>query len=77
VIRGPGFVQTDFALHKNTYFRTPLNESTKVEFRAEFYNLLNHPNWSNPNISIGSAAAGTITGAANPRQITLGFLFEF
>jgi hypothetical protein len=77
VIRGPGFVQTDFALHKNTYFRTPLNENTKVEFRAEFYNLLNHPNWNNPNTSIGSAAAGTITSAANPRQITLGFLFEF
>jgi hypothetical protein len=41
---GPTYKQWDFALYKNT----AITERVKVQFRAEFFNLLNHPNFSSP-----------------------------
>jgi len=41
---GPTFKQWDFALYKNTAITERLN----MELRAEFFNLLNHPNFANP-----------------------------
>jgi len=41
---GPTYKQWDFALYKDT----AINERVKAQFRAEFYNILNHPNFSNP-----------------------------
>jgi hypothetical protein len=41
---GPGFPRFDFSLFKE--FRT--TEKTQLEFRAEFFNLTNHPNFSPP-----------------------------
>jgi hypothetical protein len=43
-IAGPGFHRSDLSLFKN--FRT--SETTKIQFRAEFFNLTNHPNFMNP-----------------------------
>lgn len=77
VLLGPGFAQWDFSLFKNTYFKTPLNEQTNVQFRAEFFNFLNHPNWGQPNATIGSASAGVITSAQSPRSIDFGIRFVF
>ena len=44
--RGPGAWNLDFSL-----FRAfPIMGGTKrIEFRSEFFNLLNHPNWGNPD----------------------------
>ena len=44
---GPGFHRLDFSLFKE--FRT--TEKTQLEFRAEFFNLTNHPNFSPPGFS--------------------------
>jgi outer membrane receptor protein involved in Fe transport len=41
---GPGFLQFDFAVYKNTQ----INERVSAQFRAEVYNLPNHPNFCNP-----------------------------
>jgi len=41
---GPTYKQWDFVLYKNT----AITERVKVQFRAEFFNILNHPNFSNP-----------------------------
>jgi hypothetical protein len=41
---GPPFKQWDFALYKDT----AINERLKVQFRADFFNILNHPNFTNP-----------------------------
>ncbi len=41
---GPTYKQWDFALYKNT----GIGERVKVQLRAEFFNLLNHPNFSSP-----------------------------
>jgi hypothetical protein len=45
--RGPGFHRFDFSLFK----QFPVTERYRVEFRAEFFNLTNHPNFSNPGFS--------------------------
>ncbi len=41
---GPNFKQFDFSIYKDTR----ITERVKVQFRAEFYNLPNHPNFSSP-----------------------------
>lgn len=46
-IYGPKFNQWDFALLKNT----KLTEGQTLEFRAEFFNILNHPNFGFPNVA--------------------------
>ena len=43
-LRGPAFKQFDFALFKNT----KLTERVNLQLRAEIFNLLNRPNFSNP-----------------------------
>jgi len=57
-LRGPGQVNVDFALAKR--FRP--SESTSLEFRAEFFNFLNHVNLANPisNFNAISPSGGKI-----------------
>jgi hypothetical protein len=57
-LRGPGFFQWDLSAMKNF----PIREKVTVQFRADFFNILNHPNFANPDSAICSA----ITGAAPP-----------
>jgi len=42
--RGPNFRQWDFAFYKNT----AITERVNIQFRADFFNIINHPNFSNP-----------------------------
>jgi hypothetical protein len=42
---GPGLVDLDFSLFKNI----PIRESLKAQFRAEFFNIINRPNFQAPN----------------------------
>ena len=47
-----------------------INEEVGLQFRSEFFNVLNRPNFGLPSGSIGSTAAGTITTVVtNARQI--------
>lgn len=46
-VYGPGYHRIDFSLFKD--FRT--SERTHFEFRAEFFNLINHPNFSPPGFN--------------------------
>jgi hypothetical protein len=41
---GPTYKQWDLAIYKNT----PITERLSVQFRADFFNILNHPNFANP-----------------------------
>ncbi|MGC2618068.1 MAG: hypothetical protein WA414_03450, partial [Acidobacteriaceae bacterium] len=47
-LRGPDFYQWDFSGMKNF----PLFEQTKLQFRADMFNILNHPNFGNPQAGI-------------------------
>jgi hypothetical protein len=44
VLRGFGAAQWDFGVHRSF----PLREAWHLEFRGEFFNILNHPNFGNP-----------------------------
>lgn len=43
-LRGPDFRNFDFSIFKTT----PITEKVSLQFRAEFFNLVNHPNFANP-----------------------------
>jgi hypothetical protein len=58
-------------------FNWPREKSTLL-FRAEFYNALNHPQFSNPDLNFTSATFGVISSTAvNPRvtQLALKLMF--
>jgi hypothetical protein len=66
-VYGPGTIQWDMALDRK--FR--IKESLKMDFRADFFNIMNHANWSNPVTSITSSTFGQITGFGSPRIIQM------
>ena len=53
-LRGPSLKQLDFSLFKDT----KLGERVNMQLRAEIFNILNHPNFSNPFLPAGIADAG-------------------
>lgn len=53
--RGPRFTQWDFSLMKNT----GLTERVKLQFRADFFNIINHPNFANPDSVLCLSVSGT------------------
>jgi len=52
--RGPRQVDLDFSLSK----LFPVSESQNFEFRADFFNLFNHPNFANPISNLSALASG-------------------
>ncbi len=62
-------------LFKN--FDLPFRERTKLQFRSEFFNLLNQVNLGNPNVQVSGGRMGRITSAGGPRvlQFALKLLF--
>jgi hypothetical protein len=73
--RGPRLINFDLALEKRTY----LTEQVQLNFRAEFFNVLNHTEWQPPTstTSINSPLLGQITSTYNPRigQLALRLVF--
>lgn len=79
VYNGPGLANVDFSLFKIT----PITERTHLQFRAEFFNMLNHTNLGNVNAIVYSSglispSAGLITATATKsRQIQFGMKLVF
>ncbi len=86
--RGPAFYQFDLGLQKN--FALPfINEVSKMEFRAEFFNLLNKTNFGSPNSNASgivfntdgtlrtAGGFGTIRSTAPARQIQFALKLSF
>jgi hypothetical protein len=61
ILKGPGTVQFDIGAAKE--FR--VWEKRRIEFRGEFFNLFNTPQFNNPAAGIGSATAGLINAAGS------------
>jgi hypothetical protein len=75
IARSDKFFQFDLGVHKR--FHVPLNEDTRLEFRAEFFNLFNHTNFQAANADINSSAFGNISSTFPARQIQLALKFLF
>ena len=82
IIRGPGSFNIDASLVKNTRIGR-----IQTEIRIEAFNLLNHPQFANPNTTIGNAQVGTISAMLSSpncslcgtieRQVQLGVKVKF
>jgi hypothetical protein len=73
ILIGPGTFNIDFSAHKLFVIR----ERWRLQYRAEFFNSLNHTLLNNPNSSVIDSNFGRITGARDPRilQMALKLLF--
>ena len=70
---GPGYANWDFSAFKNIR----VAESKEFQFRAEFFNVLNHTNFRLPDSDISSPTFNHILAAQPPRLIQLALKFLF
>jgi hypothetical protein len=82
IVLGPGQFNFDVTLQK----LTAITERTSLQFRAEFFNLFNHPQFNQPNYIAGNVTLPTVNSAnfgqitstsVNPRVLQLGLKFIF
>ena len=73
-VRGMPLNQMDLGLFKN--FALPW-EGARIQFRSEFFNLLNHTNFGAPNTDRSSTAFGTIRSTFAPRQVQFALKLMF
>jgi len=77
IVDGPGQANLDLALSKTVPLNWPV-ERANLQFRAEFFNAFNHPQFANPDTNFASPTFGVISSTAvNPRvgQVALRFSF--
>jgi hypothetical protein len=73
-VRSDGVSNFDLSAIKNTRIQERIN----MQFRAEFLNAMNHPNFANPNTTVTSAAFGQVTAQTGySRRIQLGLKLLF
>ena len=81
-LHGPGFHNVDFSVLKNT----KITEAVRAQFRAEIFDILNHTNFGNPNLTAtpGSTTFGVIqstrfptgeSGSSRQIQLTMKVIF--
>jgi len=70
---GPGINNWDLALHKNTQ----IEGKATLEFRAEYFNVFNHAQFTSPQGSVNAGNFGQVTGVRAPRigQVALKLSF--
>jgi hypothetical protein len=70
---GPHYFDTDLAVIKN--FHVPINESSTLGVGLQFFNILNHPNFDQPDANVSSPTFGTIINTVSvPTSILGSFL---
>lgn len=77
-LRNPGFINLDAMLSRSQ----PIGEKARIQFRAEFYNVANHPNFygsgaNGPQTSVTAANFGQITTATAGRSTQLAIRLSF
>src|SRR5215831_9132531 len=73
ILTGPGYSSVDVSVIKNT----PIREGLTLQFRAEFFNLLNSPNFFLPESFLASPAFGRVLAAGTPRRVQFGLKLLF
>jgi len=80
-VRGPGRDNWSISLFKS--FPINNDRGTNLQFRAEFFNIWNHPQWVGDTLNggistrLGASDFGAITSAYDPRTIQLALKFLF
>ncbi|MEO7143625.1 MAG: TonB-dependent receptor [Bryobacteraceae bacterium] len=72
-VRAPGTLNFDFSAIKNTHIAERFN----LQFRAEFFNVLNNVNFGGPGTTFGTSSFGVISSASDARvsQLALRLIF--
>ncbi|HTT23799.1 MAG TPA: carboxypeptidase regulatory-like domain-containing protein [Candidatus Sulfotelmatobacter sp.] len=73
IAQGSGYADWDFSAFKNIL----VTEGKEFQFRAEFFNFLNHTNFRLPDSDISSPTFNQILAAQPPRLIQLALKFQF
>ncbi len=75
IVNGPGNNIFDVALHR----RFTIRERGALEFRAEVFNVFNHPNWGipGPYADFPPPSFGGILSAGDPRRLQFGVRYDF
>ncbi len=73
LVHGPGTIQWDMSATR----RFQLSERFKMEFRSDFFNIMNHANWGNPATGLTSSTFGQITSFGSPRLIQMNLKLFF
>jgi hypothetical protein len=72
-LRNPGTINWDTVMSR----WQPIRERMRLQFRAEIYNILNHPNLGSPTASVTSSTFGEILTKSGNRTITMALRLEF
>ncbi len=72
-LRNPGLFSLDTVLSR----WQPIKESMRLQYRAEFYNMLNHPNLGAPNAGTTASTFGVITAKNGNRTMVMALRLEF
>lgn len=64
-LRGPSYWNADLALSRQVSVRT----GQQLEVRIEVFNVFDHENWGNPNVTLGATNAGNVTTTAGSARI--------
>jgi len=75
-IIGPPFNNFDFVISRTISLRR-FREDLSMQWRAEFFNAFNHPNFSPPVQSVDNPSFAQITNALDPRQVQFGLKIKF
>ncbi len=70
---GPGYVDADISMQKNF----PITETMKIQFRTDFLNAFNHPNFAVPNFTFGTPTFGVSNASQDARQLQFALKFYF
>ena len=73
MVRGPG----DFLLHTTLAKSFSLGAASRLQVRADIFNVLNRKNYNNPNGNMNNANFGRITGAGRARVFQFGARLTF
>jgi len=73
IVEGPGWQNWDISLRKVFTVR----EGWTLRFQADMFNMANHPNFNNPDMTVNNSTFGAISGSQPARNIQFGARFAF
>jgi hypothetical protein len=76
ILQGPNELNFDFSLFKNFPLHM-ISDSTQLQFRAEFFNIFNHPSFADPDTALGPGFGEITNTFGNPRIIQFALKFFF